>query len=104
MSDKRGEIVAQGAWVGEPRVHYLKTWPEYYKAVIEGRKRFELRRADRPFRVGDLVCLKEYRGDIDEFSGRYTVRRITYIMEGDGSFALRDGYCVLGIGGAEIPL
>ncbi len=40
--------------------HHLKTWPEFYQAVEEGRKTFEIRRNDRPYAVGDVLHLGEF--------------------------------------------
>lgn len=42
------------------RVHVLKTWPDYYKALADGTKRFELRNDDRDYCVGDYLCLREW--------------------------------------------
>lgn len=42
--------------------HHLKTMPEYFQAVIDGRKPFELRENDRDFKVGEKVILEEYLG------------------------------------------
>lgn len=43
--------------------HELKILPEYYRAVIERRKAFEIRRNDRNFQVGDELHLREHSGD-----------------------------------------
>lgn len=43
-----------------PKVHYLKTWPEFYDAILKGEKPFEIRRNDRDFRVGDFLVLQEF--------------------------------------------
>lgn len=76
--------------------HELKTWPEFYHAILQGRKTFEVRKADRDFAVGDQLLLREW----DQIAGRYTGRKamwkITYIMHG-GDFGIQPGYCVLGI-------
>lgn len=42
--------------------HYLKTKPEYFQAVIDGKKPFEIRYNDRNFQTGDRVILEEYQG------------------------------------------
>lgn len=41
--------------------HYLKLLPEYFQAILDGRKTDELRREDdRTFAVGDVLVLREY--------------------------------------------
>ena len=35
-------------------IHELKTLPEYFEAVIKGKKLFEVRKFDRPFQKGDM--------------------------------------------------
>ena len=40
--------------------HSLKCWPEFFHQTFHGRKRFELRRNDRDFKVGDELLLKEW--------------------------------------------
>ena len=42
--------------------HHLKTKPEYFQAVINGKKPFEIRLNDRDFKQGDRVILEEYLG------------------------------------------
>lgn len=41
-------------------IHHLKIWPEFYQRVLDGSKRFEVRRNDRHFQCGDVVVLNEY--------------------------------------------
>lgn len=75
--------------------HNLKIWPEYFKAVKEGRKTFELRKADRPFAVGDTLVLQEWDPATQEYTGDSVEVQITYILPG-GSFGLDSDYCILG--------
>lgn len=76
--------------------HDLKILPEYYRAVNEGRKTFEVRKSDRPFAVGDYVNLNEYDPD---YAGGYTGRVwngvITYILN-DKRYC-KDDYVIFGI-------
>jgi hypothetical protein len=85
----------------EPMTHELKCWPEYYAAIERGEKTFEVRKWDRPYRIGDTLLLKEYNQVKNAHTGRETARRITYVLDmtylpGDNvpHFA---GYCVMGL-------
>lgn len=42
--------------------HDLKILPQYFQAVAEGRKTFEIRKDDRGFQAGDTVRLYEVAG------------------------------------------
>lgn len=77
-------------------IHHLKTWPEYYEAVLDGTKSFEVRKDDRDFQVGDLLVLLEYDPDEGEFTGRKLHKKISYKL-GGGSFGINEDFCVLGI-------
>ena len=41
-------------------VHELKILPQYYEAVANGSKTFEVRKNDRRFQKGDTVRLREW--------------------------------------------
>ena len=49
--------------------HSLKTLPEFYQAVIEKRKPFEIRLNNRNFQKGDDVILNEWKDG--EYTGRF---------------------------------
>ena len=40
--------------------HELKTWPNFFRETIQDQKRFEYRKDDRGFMVGDTLWLREY--------------------------------------------
>jgi len=40
--------------------HELKIWPQFYEAVKDGSKTFEVRENDRAFQRGETVVLKEW--------------------------------------------
>lgn len=75
--------------------HELKIWPEYFDDIQSGKKPFDVRKADRPFGIGDTLLLKEWSPD-NGYSGRETIKRIKYILPG-GQFGIHDNSCVLGL-------
>lgn len=76
-------------------IHELKEQPNYFEDVISGRKTFEVRKADRPFKVGDLLALNEYNPDTKEYTNRCCVVYIDCILN-DLKYC-KEGYVVLGI-------
>ena len=75
--------------------HELKILPEYFKAVRDYTKNFEIRKCDREYHVGDVLLLREWDGN--KYTGEKVKREIEYIYKGDGSYGLAEGYCILGI-------
>ena len=59
-------------------IHELKIYPEYFKAVISGEKTFEIRKNDRPFKIGDLLALNEYDGQY--WTGNSCLVYVDYIL------------------------
>jgi len=76
--------------------HTLKTWPRYYKCVVDGSKPFEVRKYDRLFHLGDTLILQEYEPENSRYTGKESEFIVTYILHG-GEFGIQDGYCVMGI-------
>lgn len=70
--------------------HDLKIRPEYFGAVLDGSKRFEIRKNDRNFQVGDTIALREWD---DDYTGRGWSGRITYVTD----YMQRPGHVVFGI-------
>jgi ASC-1-like (ASCH) protein len=44
-------------------LHALKTVQPFFNQVKEGKKTFELRKFDRPFKPGDTLILQEWNPD-----------------------------------------
>lgn len=61
----------------DPKTHYLKIHPEYFREVYQDKKTAEIRYDDRDFMVDDIMVLKEWKPQKKEFSGREIVVKIT---------------------------
>jgi len=97
------------------KTHKLKAWPEYFQAVLDGSKPFELRRDDRGYEVGDQLTLEEWDpgkpvlcpagcplrhvhgGKFPGYTGRQFDTKVTYILLG-GIYGLKEGFVILGLG------
>ncbi len=76
--------------------HELKTWPEYYEAVLRGDKTFEVRADDRGgYAVGDVLVLHEW-DRTDGYSGRRCDVVVKYVLR-DARFGVAPGFAVMGI-------
>ncbi len=58
-----------------------KVWPKYFQAIIDGKKKFELRLADFQCEEGDLLVLKEWDPNTKEFTGRQVEKKVTYVVK-----------------------
>ena len=76
-------------------IHQLKTWPIPFKAVVDGKKRFEYRQDDRGFKVGHFLRLQEYDPATLRYTGRTTLMRVTYILK--SGFGIPTGFCIMSI-------
>lgn len=75
--------------------HELKIWPQYFKAVWDGTKTFEIRRNDRNFQIGDMLVLREFDPDDNEYTGSAICKKVSYIL--DDSAFVKEGYVVMGL-------
>lgn len=62
-------------------------------AKMEGN--FEIRQADRDYKVGDILILKEY--EKGRYTGREIKRIIQYIYKGDGTYGVSEEFWILGL-------
>lgn len=77
------------------RFHDLKIWPMFYQPILDDIKRFEIRKNDRNFGLGDILHLHEWKDG--EYTGRHSYWRVNYIIfNGPG---VKEGYCLMGISG-----
>lgn len=90
--------VSLPAEVEAVRVHYLKTWPDFFAAIVDGNKRFEVRKNDRGFAVGDTLVLREY-SLLNGYTGRESRWLIGYMLTGP-QFGIEAGYSVLSLAAA----
>jgi uncharacterized protein DUF3850 len=84
------------------KIHELKSWPQYFKKVVDGSKTFEVRLNDRDFKVGDFLFLREYDPETKQYSGRFQYVRVTYILGSEehdavSPKALHPDYVILAI-------
>lgn len=87
-------------------LHELKILPQYYDAVVNGIKTFEIRKNDRNYSVGDTIKLREFdKDDIynvkwsthSEYTKRECYAVITYILNLKDFLNLDEDYVALGI-------
>jgi hypothetical protein len=107
-------------------IHELKTWPESYRALVDGVKTHEVRSTqDRQFNAGDQLLLHEFipckkclgSGGVREYTevehccssphGEYTGRshtfNVTFVTK-SGEFGVPEGLCVMSVSSADDPL
>lgn len=75
--------------------HELKTWPEYFNAVVDGTKNFEVRKNDRNFQIGDMLVLKEWDQLRESYTGSQVCGKVTYILI-NPQF-VKEGYIIMGL-------
>ena len=81
--------------------HKLKVLPEYFKAIVDETKTFEVRKNDRNFSAGDTLVLQEYEPRIlnkktgNFYTGNMCEVEVYYFL--DNFPGIQDGYSVMGI-------
>ena len=58
-----------------------KIWPEFFKLVHSGKKRFELRVADFDVKEGDTLILEEWNPETKEYSGRKIEKKVDFVLK-----------------------
>ena len=78
--------------MGVVTVHTLKCISPYFEDVRAKRKRFELRKDDRGFAVGDTLVL------VHPETGARTSAFVEYILRDCPQFGLMPGHVIMGLG------
>lgn len=75
--------------------HQLKIHTEYFRDIMLGLKKFEVRKNDRNYQERDILILNEFEPITGKYTGNVAVRKVDYILQGvDG---LTPEYAVLQI-------
>lgn len=75
--------------------HELKTLPEFFEAIYDGLKRFEVRKNDRNFQTEDTLFLQEWSKETG-YTGREIYARVGFILHGP-AYGIQQGYCVMSL-------
>ena len=58
-----------------------KTWPDLFQKILDGEKTFDARLADWECKPGDILVLREYDPETEEYSGREIEKEITFVLK-----------------------
>ncbi len=61
---------------------YLKIEPEYFMAILDGRKAWELRLDDRNYKVGNKLRLEEWAPGTKKYTGKFVDVEVIYLFDG----------------------
>lgn len=80
--------------INKSKLHELKTLSTFYSDIVLGQKKFEIRKNDRNFKIGDILYLREINDD-KEYTGYSCLVVVTYLVS-DPSYC-KEGFVVMGI-------
>ena len=60
--------------------HELKIYPEYYKQILLGLKKVEIRLNDRNYQEGDLLILNEFDPKTEKYTSFQVKRKVDLII------------------------
>ena len=78
-------------------IHELKCWPVFFDDIAAGAKKFEIRKNDRDFRVGDKLILFKYDPEENTYTQDFIQVSVTYTICLDGLPGMPDGFIGMGI-------
>lgn len=56
-----------------------KAWPEWFEAVLSGKKKYDLRLNDFEVNPGDTLILEEWDPQKQAYTGRTVEKKVTYV-------------------------
>jgi hypothetical protein len=56
-----------------------KVWPEYFQAILDGKKTFELRLNDFDISEGDTLVLREWDPETKNYTGKELEKKVGYV-------------------------
>lgn len=75
-------------------IHELKCNRRYFEEIKKETKKFEVRKNDRKFSIGDLLALNEVN-DEGEYTNESIIAKITYILS-DPEYC-KEGYIIMSL-------
>jgi ASC-1-like (ASCH) protein len=56
-----------------------KIWPEFFEAILSGKKKYELRLNDFEIGEGDTLILAEWNPDMNKYTGRTVEKKVAHV-------------------------
>lgn len=86
-------------------IHDLQIQEVYAKRIYSGQKTAEMRKNDRDFQCGDIICFRLSGGQGNDWfvESKKNYYRITHILNGE-KWGVRNGYSMLSIKMINPPL
>ena len=60
--------------------HEKKVWSEWFQAILDGKKHYELRLADWECQPGDVLVLKEWDQNKKQYTGRELIKNVHKVV------------------------
>ncbi len=58
---------------------HKKIQPQYFEAILSGKKNYELRLNDFEIKEGDVMVLEEYDAETKNYTGRKIEKQVTWV-------------------------
>ena len=57
-----------------------QVWPEFFQAIVDGEKTFELRLNNFECQPGDVLILREWDSETQQYTGRVLEKKVGYVL------------------------